>query len=345
MPQVFKRKWAGKDGAAVTSKWYWLDYRVGGKRKIERTNPPTNNERLAEKQLYARLAGTVRDRREVLVSEIIGNYRSHLRVYSQSTLVKKGYWLDWWETQFGSLRASEFGHAQVRKAIEVLEKSGGRTRRGKARPVKPGTVRGYLGLLKAAFSRAVDEDLIDPHTIARLEIKHQSPRRSATFTDDDIMLTKSYLEPWAAKLVEVLAATGIRIGDALALDWSAVDLQAATLTWTQQKTEAETVVPLSPAAVEAFGTRGIGLVFPDPDGKPRIYRVVLRTLRDAMDAAGVKGRTPHDLRRTFAQKLADEGVDDRDIAFLLGQSSTAMVKSKYTYVKVERARKALARVS
>ena len=213
MPQVFKRKWAGKDGAAVTSKWYWLDYRVGGKRKIERTNPPTNNERLAEKQLYARLAGTVRDRREVLVSEIIGNYRSHLRVYSQSTLVKKGYWLDWWETQFGSLRASEFGHAQVRKAIEVLEKSGGRTRRGKARPVKPGTVRGYLGLLKAAFSRAVDEDLIDPHTIARLEIKHQSPRRSATFTDDDIMLTKSYLEPWAAKLVEVLAATGIRIGD------------------------------------------------------------------------------------------------------------------------------------
>lgn len=345
MPQVFKRTWLDRrTGEPVVSKWYWLDYRVGGRRKIERTNPPTNDKRLAEKQLYARLNGTVRST-DALVSEVIDNYRAHLRTYSKTTLEKKGYWLDWWKSNFGSLRASEFGHTHVRKAIEILEKTGGRTRRGKARPVKPGTVRGYLGLLKAAFSRAVDEDLIPPHTVARLEIKHQSPKRSVTFTQDEIDATCAHLESWAARLVRVLATTGIRIGDALTLNWSSVDLAGATLTWTQQKTENDTIVPLSPAAVAAFGARGIGLVFPNAAGEPRIYRVVLRTLRDAMNAAGVKGRTPHDLRRTFAQRLADEGVDDRDIAFLLGQSSTAMVKSKYTYVKVERARKALARVS
>ena len=82
-------------------------------------------------------------------------------------------------------------------------------------------------------------------------------------------------------------------------------------------------------------------MFGDPAGKPRIYRVVLKVLRNAMDEAGVLGRTPHDLRRTFAQRLSDGRADTREIAFLLGQQTTAMVETKYTTMRIERARQAL----
>ncbi len=350
MPQVFKRTWVDpKTGDKVSSRWYWLDYRVGGKRVIRRTDPATNNERAAEKQLYAALAGTAKDR-DVLVSEVLDNYKSHLRTYSLSTWKSKGYWLDWWKGEYGSVRASEFGSAQVRKAIEVLERKGGRGRRGKPRPCKPGTVRGYLGLVKAAFNLAIDENLIEAHPLARLKIKHQSPKREATFEPAEIAAVKKHLEPWASQLVAVLAETGIRIGDALSLEWSSVDPKARVLRWVQQKTAGQerkpTTVPLTDGAIEAFAKpeHAHGLIFPGPDGRPRIYRVVLKTLRVAMTKAGVLGRTPHDLRRTFAQRLCDRRVDTREIAFLLGQKTTAMVEGKYTSVRVEQARQALEQV-
>jgi len=48
MPQVFKRTWTDKhSGEKVSSKWYWLDYRGGGKRVQRRTDPATNDKRVS----------------------------------------------------------------------------------------------------------------------------------------------------------------------------------------------------------------------------------------------------------------------------------------------------------
>lgn len=339
-----RRVWRKDPGTGTRrqDRFYSLDFDdpLTGRRVLRLARPLTTHKRVADEILYRELADAAEPRagRSLTFKEIIKHYRGHLRAHSPSTLKAKGYWLDWWEERYGRLGVSAFGMGQVNAAIEELMK---RELRGPKRLVAAGTIGGYLGVLRAAFGRALKDGLIEGHPVAHMEITHQSPERRARFTDEEIPLWKARLMPWAAHLVDVLLATGLRIGDALALQWGAV-ARPETIDFWQGKTRRQTLLPLSPAAVLAFDAipRTGTFVFPNFEGKIRTYRLTLRSLRLGMDRAGILGRTPHDLRRTFAQRLKEEGADDRVISFLLGHA-TPHALGKYSWVELEMARRAL----
>lgn len=131
--------------------------------------------------------------------------------------------------------------------------------------------------------------------------------------------------------------TGCRRGELLALKWSDVDLSRATLTvhGANAKSLQTRHVPLNTEAVDLLNDWRApkdrkGLVFPDADGK-QVERPK-SSWHALMKTAEIKEFRFHDLRHTFASKLAMAGVDLNVIRELLGHASLAMT-IKYAHLQ------------
>ncbi|HUO86916.1 MAG TPA: tyrosine recombinase XerC [Thermoanaerobaculia bacterium] len=152
-------------------------------------------------------------------------------------------------------------------------------------------------------------------------------------------------------LLELLYATGLRVGELVSLDWRDLDLSARVLR-VLGKGGKERMVPFGRPAATALGgwlarweevrSRGEAA---DPGDEPvflhhrggrlsdrSVRRLVDRYVETAALAAGVH---PHTLRHTFATHLLEHGADLRGIQELLGHASLATTQ-RYTHVEIDR---------
>jgi integrase len=157
----------------------------------------------------------------------------------------------------------------------------------------------------------------------------------------------------------LIATTGLRRGEALALRWDAVDLVAATLKvaatmnvvdgrleFSEPKSaRSRRTIPLSPGmvallkaqrAVQAAERLRVGeawthtgLVFTDEFGGPVYPRAVLRAVQRSADQAGIHDVTVHTLRHSAAVAWLEAGVHIKAVADLLGHSSIAITGDIY----------------
>jgi len=153
-------------------------------------------------------------------------------------------------------------------------------------------------------------------------------------------------------IVELLYGTGIRVGEASALDVRDVDARLCEVR-VLGKGGKERVVPIPALAREALGAylaaRRRPGVLAEPlftplrtprGGAPRRLgeRDVRRILARRAVEAGVCDRVhPHRLRHSFATHLLDMGADLREIQELLGHASLSTTQ-KYTAVSAEHLR-------
>lgn len=153
-------------------------------------------------------------------------------------------------------------------------------------------------------------------------------------------------------LLEVLYATGLRVGELVSLDWYDLDLKARVLR-VLGKGGKERMVPFGEQALRALQTwrshwndvraeadavpvKDDDAVFLNHRGGRLTDRSVRRVIdRYSADAGIAIGVHPHTLRHTFATHLLERGADLRTIQELLGHSSLATTQ-KYTHVDVER---------
>jgi integrase/recombinase XerC len=157
-------------------------------------------------------------------------------------------------------------------------------------------------------------------------------------------------------LLELLYASGLRVGELVGLDWRDLDLSARVVR-VLGKGGKERMVPFGREAERAlrawlgewetvrFGAAGAATAGDGRDGEPvflnhrggrlsdrSVRRVVDRAVEAAAVAAGVH---PHTLRHTFATHLLEGGADLRAIQELLGHASLATTQ-RYTHVDIER---------
>jgi len=150
--------------------------------------------------------------------------------------------------------------------------------------------------------------------------------------------------------VAFMLATGMRVGEAAAVTWDAIDLDAGTVevrgTVVRIKGEGLVVVkPKSDAGVRTLALpawcvtmlreRPIsGSVFPAPQGGLRDPSNTQRALRAAFGAAGVPWLTSHGLRKTTATLLDEAGLSGRAIADQLGHARPSITADTYMGRKI-----------
>ena len=147
-------------------------------------------------------------------------------------------------------------------------------------------------------------------------------------------------EDETADLICLMAFTGLRIGEALPLEWEAVNWTDSVL---HVKREKRGIMPWVPVLPELHGlllemqkrTRSY-LLFPSPHDAERVRDKarVNRRLKAACEALGIGHVTPHGLRSYFVTQARQSGLTDAEIAMLIGdKTGPAIIAHTYGDVR------------
>ncbi len=143
-----------------------------------------------------------------------------------------------------------------------------------------------------------------------------------------------------ADLVCFLAFSGLRIGEALALDWEAVDWSESVLHVQREKRGITPWVPILPemeALLRDMRKRATShLLFPSPfdPSTARDGSAVRHRLTAACRSLGIGHVTPHGLRSFFVTQARESGLSDAEIAMLIGdKTGPAIIAHTYGDVR------------
>jgi len=265
----------------------------------------------------------------------------------------------------GSVKLSDLDARRVQTWMRSLQ-----TR--KESPLSPRSVQLARANLCRALDLAVRWDWV-PRNVARLtdapkSVAKRPPEASIEQSRAILRAVEGdSLEP----LFILLVYSGLRIGEALGLQWSDWSESQGRLSVQRQLgresgTEAGPFmlappksesgfrsIPVAPAVATALrahrdrqeehkrqwaalgrtwsGEKWGNLIFPNRDGNPLAYCNVRRSLKLCMDRAGIVGITPHTLRHYCASILIAEGLPLTVIARVLGHASPAITMSVYAH--------------
>lgn len=215
---------------------------------------------------------------------------------------------------------------------------------GAARPA-PATLARRIAALRSFFRWCVERELLQTSPAARLR-PPRVPRRAPRFLDVDeaaaVVERTSQSGRLALRnraLLELLYGAGLRVGEAVALDRTDLDLERRLVQVRGGKGDRDRVVPFGPpcaAALRAWLAERVG---GDPDGAVFLNnrggrlsaRSAWRIARDAGAMNGIADVHPHALRHSCATHLLGAGADLRAIQEQLGHASLSTTQ-KYTHV-------------
>lgn len=224
---------------------------------------------------------------------------------------------------------------------------------------RPDTARNTRDVLKRVLADAMKDGLVTRNAAAMSRPPKVARRQLEAPTADDVRALLAALEDHRLRdMVLVMAATGLRVGEAMGLRWD--DVTAATLTVRHQlarvngeavlsapkSARSERTIPLAPVAVaalerqraaqarERFAAKRIGqgwdtgLVFTTEDGRPLSESTVQYVMAEACKRAGIRHVRPHDLRRWAATVVVATG-DAKAAQDMLGHTYAGMTLDRY----------------
>jgi integrase len=199
------------------------------------------------------------------------------------------------------------------------------------------TVAHELTFLRTVFTMAVQDGLIDRNPLSG-KVKAPKSERLRYLTDaEETALLAALTAPLSQDLVLFAIHTGLRQAEQFGLKWPWTDLANNVLRIPRSKNDAPRTVPLNDTAKAILQRQPHRLrcpwVWPTTSRKGgatpgarhlsagNFYK---RVFVPAVKAAGIEDFHWHDLRHTFASRLAMNGTDIRTIAELLGHKKIAM---------------------
>ena len=194
---------------------------------------------------------------------------------------------------------------------------------------KPATCERYRSLLNSAFALALRAGKVKSNPVDQVPAQQASTGRVRFLKADEELRLRAKIREVALDRepeFELALQTGLRRGEQYGLTWADVDLDTGVLQVVKSKNGAPRKVLLNSAARAAVErllelNERNDLVCP-PRGK---------WFERAVQLAGIPDFRWHDLRHTFASRLAMSGVDLRTIQELLGHKSFA-VTLKYVHL-------------
>lgn len=238
----------------------------------------------------------------------------------------------------------------------------------------PSTLRITHNVLRGALMQAVRWRLIrdNPADIVTLPALTVEGEIVWSAEEANRFLVKTASDPHHA-LWRLLLSTGMRLGEALALSWGALDLDggqvAVVRTVSKDADERLTIVErtktsagrrtldLDTAAITALRQHRVrqvewrlqashwhdaGLVFAGRYGQITQGQTVRRRLQSACKTAGVTVITPKAMRHTAATLMVANGVPLHAVKNVLGHANITLTANLYAHVSPEAGRQAVA---
>lgn len=261
----------------------------------------------------------------------------------------------------GALRLGELTPQRLQAWLAQL----GQTEARSGGKLSARTITYAMAVLRAALQDAVRLGVLDQTPFKRVRAPRPSPRLVESFTLADVRrLDEVAVGRRLGPLFSFLWQSGLRIGEALALRWSDVDLEGQSLRVSRSVAEVsgrlvlgtpKTAAGLREIALTAQtvdllrrqrerlveeGLDPRGLVFPSRRGTMLSRRNVTRTWAGVRKAAGLPTYGLHALRHTNASLQLQAGVGMREIAAHLGHESPALTARVYAHVLPDTRRQA-----
>jgi integrase len=254
---------------------------------------------------------------------------------------------------FGRLKLSKLTAAHIQSLYAAKLRDG----------LKPSSVRYIHAVLHRALEQAVRFNFIPFHPASRVD----PPKiRQEEITPLDAEQARRLLNAARGDRFEALyvlsLTTGLRMGEALGLRWSDVDLDAGTLRVSRQvqrmreggglvfsepKNASRRTLDLPQRAVEALRSHrkrqveervrathyeNSGLVFATGKGTPLdAQNIVNRFFKPLLRRAGLPDIRWHDLRHTYATLLLSRGTHPTYVQKSLGHASVQLTLDRYSH--------------
>ena len=298
---------------------WWVQYFVDGRRRREKVGgKQAAINRYQQRKTEAREGRLPTPQHEVafesFVTEYLEGERLRLRAFAEYQ-------------RHGRVWIDRFGHRPLR-AILPRDVQAWATRR-RAR-VEPATVNRELSFLRRVFSVALANGLVERNPVKAVKFFHEPSGRVRFLTEDEEPRLREVLDPSQWRIVEFAFNTGLRQSEQFGLRWEHANLANRVLTIPRSKHGGARHVPLNGTAVailrslpSRFHSRW---VFPSRAGKTPLNATNFRqrVFNPAVRRAGIDNFRWHDLRHTFASRLAMKGVDLNSIRELMGHKTLAM---------------------
>jgi integrase len=204
---------------------------------------------------------------------------------------------------------------------------------------KPATLNRETAMAKHCFNLGLKEwgwCRENPFCKVKMEREDNSRDRVLTYDEEERLLAACSNR--LRDIVLFALSTGARMGEILELTWKDVDLFRKVVVIRQGKTGKPKTIPLIPTAMDILKSRvrriDTSLVFPSQNGTRMTDTNLGRAFRAALKKARVEGFRFHDLRHTFASRLAMAGKDLYVIQKLLGHREPRMVQ-RYAHHSVQ----------
>lgn len=194
------------------------------------------------------------------------------------------------------------------------------------------TVNNHLRALSKIFSLAVDAELISGNPCFKVRKFRPNNRRLRVLSDHEELTLFEALEDneLIGNITLFALNTGLRRGEIFSLEWSDVDLERGRIIVRKTKSSQERFVPAN-RTVRDILLRLVptsDFVFPSPQTGGRLVDLK-KGFTGAVKEAGIKNFRFHDLRHTFATRLADAGTDVFTLKEILGHAD---IKTTMIYV-------------
>lgn len=185
------------------------------------------------------------------------------------------------------------------------------------------TVYHYLAFLRSTYSWAIKAKWIEGNPVRDARWPKLNNARVRYLLDEEETRLRAQVPAHHWPVVAFAMYTGLRASEQWGLTWGDVDMRAATVTVRKSKSGKARHVELNDTSLAILRKLPRSLT------DDRVFTVnqrnfVKRVFDKAVDRAGIENFRWHDLRHTFASRLAIIGVDLREIMELLGHASLTM---------------------